>query len=160
MQPQPVFHFSSSPEHYVCDAAVLCCFDHRFHLVTSKFLKRQGIARPDMIVLAGGPKSLASPQSEAERDFVLQQLQISTRLHSTSRVLLLSHADCGAYGGLAAFAGNSAREGEHHRLELRRAASVVKSHFPHHSVDCFFLSFDGVFSVDSAPASAAQSRTA
>ena len=50
---EKVFHFDSPPEPYVADAAVLCCFDQRIRLAIHKFLQQQGIARPDMIVVAG-----------------------------------------------------------------------------------------------------------
>ena len=51
-----VFHFDSEPGPYVADAAVLCCFDQRIRLAVHKFLQKQGILRPDMIVVAGGGK--------------------------------------------------------------------------------------------------------
>ena len=46
-----IFHFDSHPQPYVADAAVLCCFDQRIRLAVNKFLQRQGILRPDMIVV-------------------------------------------------------------------------------------------------------------
>ena len=100
-----VFHFDSAAEPYVADAAVLCCFDHRISLATRKFLRKQGIVRPDMIVVAGGAKTLASPRNDFERDFILEQVRMSIRLHRTARVFLMSHSDCATYGGLAAFDG-------------------------------------------------------
>ena len=47
-----IFHFDSPPDPYVADAAVLCCFDHRINRAVRKFLKKQGIERADMIVVA------------------------------------------------------------------------------------------------------------
>ncbi|HEY7351183.1 MAG TPA: carbonic anhydrase [Terriglobales bacterium] len=140
-----VFHFDSSPEHYTADAAVLCCFDERIRQVIRKFLKKQGIAHPDMIVVAGGAKTLASPRDACERDFILEQLSLSIQLHRTKRVFLMTHSDCGTYGGLKAFAGNREAESAHHKAELQRAADLVKSKFPVASVECFFVTFEGVF---------------
>ncbi|HZP17169.1 MAG TPA: hypothetical protein VFB00_04335, partial [Terriglobales bacterium] len=72
---EKVFHFDSSPDPYVADAAVLTCFDQRIRLAVNKFLQRRGIERPDMIVVAGGAKTLASPRNDFERDFILEQMR-------------------------------------------------------------------------------------
>jgi carbonic anhydrase len=144
-----IFHFDSPSEPYVADAAVLCCFDQRIQLAIYKFLKRQGILRPDMIVVAGGAKTLASPRNDFERDFILEQVRMSIRLHQTRQMFLMSHSDCATYGGLAAFDGDGAREAEHHQQELQRAAELVKANFPELTVKCFFVAFDGVRAADS-----------
>ena len=142
---QKLFHFDSPPELYIADAAVLCCFDQRIRLAVNKFLQRQRIVRPDMIVVAGGAKTLASPRNDFERDFILEQVRMSILLHRTERVLLMCHSDCATYGGLAAFKGDVKLEAEHHRGELRRAAELVKENFPGLSAECLFVNFEGVF---------------
>ena len=83
------------------------CYDQRFEAVLRKLLKRIGVARADHIRLAGGAKSLATPERESDREFVLDQIRKSVRLHGTDRVVLMVHSDCGAYGGLAAFGGDA-----------------------------------------------------
>ncbi|MFZ0285484.1 MAG: carbonic anhydrase [Terriglobales bacterium] len=143
-----VFHFDSPPEAYTADAAVLCCFDQRIRLAVNKFLQRQGILRPDMIIVAGGAKTLASPRNDFERDFILEQVRMSARLHGTKRMFLMSHSDCATYGGLAAFDGDRDREAQHHQQELQRAAELVKANFPELTVTCFFVNFDGVHIVN------------
>lgn len=143
-----VFHFDSPADPYVADAAVLCCFDERIRLTTFKFLKHEGILRPDMIVVAGGARTLASPRNDFERDFILEQVRMSIRLHQTRQILLMSHSDCATYGGLAAFDGDPAREAEHHQHELQRAAELVAANFPDLAVRCFFVAFDGVYAAD------------
>ena len=145
-----VFHFDSPPEPYVADAAVLCCFDHRISLVVRKFLKKQGIERADMIVVAGGAKTLASPRNEFERDFILEQVRMSIRLHRTKRVLVMSHSDCATYGGLAHFKGDQAVEADHHREELLRAGALLTANFPDISVERYFVRFDGIWEVRNA----------
>jgi len=146
---EKVFHFDSSPDHYIADAAVVCCFDERIRQVANKFLKRQQILHPDLVVVAGGAKTLASPRNDSERDFILDQIATSIRLHKATRVFLMNHADCGAYGGLKAFGGDPKREAEYHQQELQRAADLVRSRFPEIDVQCFFVTFDGVFSAAS-----------
>src|SRR6476661_8925358 len=95
-----VFHFDSPRNKYQCDAAILWCFDNRFDLAFRKFLMRNGIVNTDPIKIAGGAKSLASPEQESDREFVLDQIRKSIRLHDTRHVILMVHSDCGAYGGL------------------------------------------------------------
>ena len=145
---QKVFHFDSASEHYVADAVVLSCFDQRIQQVVNKFLRRRGILRPDMIVVAGGAKTLASPRNDLERDFILEQVRTSVLLHGTKRAYLVCHSDCGAYGGLAAFKADYRAEREHHRQELQKAAGLLRTGFPDLQVECFFVNFEGVFRAD------------
>jgi carbonic anhydrase len=148
-----VFHFDSPSDPYVADAAVLCCFDHRINTAVRKFLRKQGIERADMIIVAGGAKTLASPRNHFEEDFILEQVRMSIRLHQTKRVLVMSHSDCATYGGLAHFKGDRAAEAEHHRGELHRAAQLLTEKFPDISVEPYFVKFDGVWDVSSAQTS-------
>jgi carbonic anhydrase len=139
-----IFQFDSPPQAYTADAAVLCCFDQRIRLAVNSFIESQGVLRPDMVIVAGGAKTLASPRNDFERDFILEQVRMSIRLHQTKQIFLMSHSDCATYGGLAAFGGDQAREAAHHQQELQRAAELVKSSFPQLKVKCFFVAFDGV----------------
>ena len=147
-----VFHFDSAPEPYVADAAVLTCFDQRIRQTVNKFLQRRGILRPDMIVVAGGAKTLASPRNDFERDFILEQIGMSIRLHGTKRAYLVCHSDCGAYGGLAAYNGDAGAEATHHFEQLQQAADLLQTRFPELNIDCVLVNFEGVF-VNGAPSS-------
>jgi carbonic anhydrase len=142
-----VFHFDSSADPYVADAAVLCCFDHRISTAVRKFLKKQGIERADMITVAGGAKTLASPRNDFERDFILEQVRMSIRLHQAKRVMVMSHSDCATYGGLDHFKGDRQAEAGHHRSELLRAGELLTSNFPGISVEPYFVKFDGIWDV-------------
>jgi carbonic anhydrase len=145
-----IFHFDSPAEQYVADAAVLCCFDHRISQSVRKFLKKQGIERADMIIVAGGAKTLASPRNDFEQDFILEQVRMSIRLHQTQRVLVMSHSDCATYGGLAHFKGDRDAETVHHREELLRAGELLTKNFPGISVEPYFVKFDGIWEVRGA----------
>jgi len=145
-----IFHFDSPAEQYVADAAVLCCFDHRISQAVRKFLKKQGIERADMVIVAGGAKTLASPRNDFEQDFILEQVRMSIRLHQTQRVLVMSHSDCATYGGLANFKGDREAEAVHHREELLRAGELLTKNFPGISVEPYFVKFDGVWEVKGA----------
>jgi carbonic anhydrase len=143
-----IFHFDSPAAPYVADAAVLCCFDHRISTAVRKFLKRQAIERADMIIVAGGAKTLASPRNDFERSFILEQVRMSIRLHQTKRVLVMSHSDCATYGGLAHFKGDKLAEADHHQSELLRAGELLTSNFPDISVEPYFVKLDGIWEVN------------
>jgi carbonic anhydrase len=144
-----VFHVEAPREKYLCDAAVLWCFDNRFNLGFQKFLKRIAVAHPDPIKVAGGAKCLASPQREADREFVLEQIRISMNLHGTKRVILMVHSDCGAYGGLdAGFHNDSQAEAAHLERELQRAAANLSQAIPGLEIQGYFADFEGIWDAE------------
>ena len=143
-----VFHFESPRERYRCDAAIVWCFDNRFELGFRKYLKRAGVRNSDPIKVAGGAKSLASPEREADREFVLDQIRKSIHLHDTSRVILMLHSDCGAYGGLPAFNDDVQVERLHHREELRRASAFLARSLPNIEIETYFVDFEGVWTLE------------
>jgi hypothetical protein len=146
-----VFHFDAPREKYHCDAAVVWCFDNRFQLGFTKFLKRLGITNSDPIKIAGGTKSLASPEHPTDREFVLDQIRKSMQLHGTRLAILMLHSDCGAYGGLAGFGGDARVEAEHQEVELRHAAEWLQQAIPGIDVQAYFVDFEGIWAVDLAP---------
>jgi carbonic anhydrase len=150
---QKIFHFDSPRDRYKCDAAVVWCFDNRFEMLLRKLVKRLGITYYDPIRIAGGTKYLASPENERDREFVLNQIRLSMRLHDTSHVILMLHSDCGAYGGLAAFGDDAKKEAENHRAELQRATSYLLSQIPELTVTPYFVDFEGVWEFDTDGAS-------
>jgi len=144
-----VFHFDAPREKYHCDAAILWCFDNRFELGFRKFLKRIGVNSSDPIKIAGGAKCMASPEHETDREFVLEQIRKSMRLHGTRRVILMLHSDCGAYGGLTAgFGGDAAAEAIHHERELQRGATNLRAAISGIEVQGYFVDFDGIWDAE------------
>jgi len=148
-----LFHFDSPREQYQCDGAIVWCFDNRFDLGFRKFLKKIGVEHPDPIKIAGGAKSLASPKQESDRQFVLDQIRTSMRLHGTSRAILMLHSDCGAYGGLDAFGCDQMAEFRNHRDELHRAAAYLKEAIPGLEVQVYFVNFEGIWTTEAEPGS-------
>jgi len=114
-------------------------------VVLHKLTKRIGVEFFDPILVAGGAKCLAGDESEADRQFVLEQIRTSMRLHGTHTVVLMLHSDCGAYGGLAAFNNDTAREAENHRQDLHRALEFLQSNIPQVNVMGYFVDFEGVW---------------
>jgi hypothetical protein len=147
-----VFPFTAPKANYHCDAAILWCFDNRFELTVRNFLHSLGVVHSDSIKIAGGAKCMASPDHDSRREFVLQQIRLSKRLHGTTRVMLMLHSDCGAYGGLAGgFSGDSMAEAAHHCQELQRAAANLTAAIPGIEVHTYFVDFEGVWATH-APA--------
>lgn len=146
-----VFHFDAPREKYHCDAAILWCFDNRFELGFRKFLKRIGVVNSDPIKVAGGAKCLASPENPTDREFVLEQIRKSMRLHGTRRVVLMVHSDCGAYGGLAGgFGGDAQAEAAHHQHELALAAANLAEAIPGIEIQAYFVDFEGIWDAELA----------
>ena len=103
---------------------------------------------PDRIRVAGGAKCLTGQDREADRQFVLDQIRKSIRLHQTETVFLMLHSDCGAYGGLAAFDNDAAKEAEALRLDLHRAMDFLETNIPGIQVRGIFADFEGVWEAD------------
>ena len=102
----------------------------------------------DPILVAGGAKCLAGDDLERDRQFVLEQIRKSMRLHGTQTVLLMLHSDCGAYGGLPAFENDTVREAENHRNDLHRALEFLQAEIPELTIRGFFVDFEGVWEAD------------
>jgi carbonic anhydrase len=143
-----IFFFDSPSDPYSADATVLCCFDGRFGSAIDEFLRTQQIRMPDIIVVAGGTKTLASPSSDFEREFIIQQIRLSLELHRAKRVVLINHSDCGAYGGSVAFQHDAQIEAEYHAQELQTAVTLVAKILPTITVEAYFLNFEGVLQVN------------
>lgn len=157
---EKVFAFESSKEHYTADACVVWCFDDRFYKLLKAFGKQEGWQHIDLVKVAGGAKALASAASpdasgaSPERDFLLNQIKTSIRLHGTKRVVLMTHRDCGAYGGSKNFAdarvGVAGEDAEFaaHEAQLKAAREFVASELASSGtnipVDAYFADFDGL----------------
>ncbi|HUC31357.1 MAG TPA: carbonic anhydrase [Candidatus Paceibacterota bacterium] len=143
MATEPFVKFGSSKEHYTADACVVWCFDDRFYKLLKAFGKQEGFGHIDLVKIAGGAKALAGDASP-DRDFVLNQIKTSARLHGTKRVILMLHRDCGAYGGSKNFADVDA-EKEQLGEKLQYAGDFIKGEFPDMQVDAYFADFDGLY---------------
>jgi carbonic anhydrase len=136
MAMEKVFHFDSPREIYKADACVITCFDARFDLAVRKFLKRRGVVTFDHVKIPGGVKSLAAPECDTDRDFVLRMVRTSMRLHGSERVLVVAHGECGAYPGAPMDVVTA---------DAVRAAEFLRASEPPLAVECYFADFDGVY---------------
>lgn len=139
-----LFGQESNLEHYTAEAFTLRCFDDRFWKAFKNFLKAQGLVRIDPASVAGGAKVLASPEKEGDRDFMLRELEKSIRLHHAEKVMLFTHYDCGAYGGIARFGGDEEEQLALHKEELEKAKATVLEKFPNIAVETYFIDKEGI----------------
>lgn len=130
-----------SKNHYQAQAAIIWCYDHRAWSALLSFLKKEKIKDFDLISIAGGAKSLASPDKKLERGFVLDQIKKSILLHQTKKVILMNHSDCGGYGGIKKFNGDFKKELKFHQKELEKAKKLIKNKFPSLKIQTIFVEF-------------------
>lgn len=137
-----------SENHYNSQACVIWCFDDRFSKALATYTSECKIGDYDLVKIAGGAKSLASPENSNERDFVLKQIKISIKLHNTKKVILMNHADCGAYGGSKSFGNDDMCEKLAHSEELQKAELFLKNNLPNDiEIEKVFVTFGEVFVV-------------
>lgn len=117
-----------------CSTLIIHCLDFRFIPDLKKFLADEGLMGDcDEVSIAGGIKDLLGEG----RDLILKQVDISSRLHSISRVIFIAHEDCGAYGGKKSFA-NDETEFSKHKEDLAKAKEIILTKFPELKVDFVF----------------------
>jgi len=81
-----------------------------------------------MVTIAGGVKNYS---------FVLEQIEISVRLHGTKEAYLINHEDCGAYGKTGTY--------KKHKKDLLFAKKIINDRFPTLKIFLYYLKLDGEF---------------
>lgn len=143
---QKIIDIQIQKERYIAAACIVWCFDDRFTPTLDAFIKEKGFEHCDVVRVAGGSKSLASPENESERVFILKQIEISLRLHQAQRIILMNHSDCGAYGGLKSFGGDESTEKIAHIAELGKAKEFLKKNIGSDKpIDLVFADCSGVW---------------
>ncbi len=106
-----------------CNAIVFTCIDFRLHPAVESFFKKT-YKSFDLTSIAGAVKS---PR------LMMEQIEISSRLHHVKKVVLTMHMDCGAWGGNRAFESDHI-EATHHRKVLKLAGTLLskKTSLPIH----------------------------
>ena len=113
----------------ITDAIVVHCIDFRFQKHFDAWIEENlGCCNYDRVSLAGGVFDF---------DYVLKQIKVSEELHDIKQIILINHADCGAYG----VAGNYAR----HKSDLEEAKEKLIELFPALNVELYYLHLDGEF---------------
>lgn len=121
-----------------CEAAVLGCIDFRFRKAFSRFVHEGlGIEHFDQAGVPGGAKTIND-----NHDLAHACLSVPCELHDAQKLILINHADCGAYGGLKRFAGNKDEEEAFHRQELLKAKASLAKEYPDKEIITVFAKLD------------------
>ena len=117
-----------------CEAAVLSCIDFRFWQTIDEYVKTHlGIASYDFPSLPGAAKAI----NDSEGDLAMSCITIPCQLHNAHKLIIVNHADCGAYGGAKQHADIEAEQ-EFHAAELRKARAKVLDKHPDKEVILLF----------------------
>lgn len=135
-----------SEHHYKASACIVWCFDDRFTKSLEKIIRCYKIKNYDLVKVAGGAKSLAIPGNSSDKDFILKQIQTSIKLHNAQKIILMTHSDCGAYGGLKAFGNDPDKETEFHKKELENAKKFLEENISQNlKIETIFVDFKSIF---------------
>ena len=114
---------------HTCDAVVLCCIDFRFWKETMKFVEEElGINAYDFPKMPGSAKAINESQNEV--DVSMKCIGVPCNLHHVEKIVIVNHADCGAYGGSVEFKGDLEAEQKFHEGELQKAKVKILAQYP------------------------------
>ncbi len=107
-----------------CRALIISCIDFRFHTKIRQYAEDNGILdNYDLLAVAGSVKDIDKDE------FLIKQIEISYNLHKIKEVHILSHQDCGAYGGSSKFS-STEEEYETYKRDQDKAEYIILSKFP------------------------------
>lgn len=112
-----------------CEAVVLACIDFRFWKETMKFVEEElGLKSYDFPKMPGAAKAINDCQNEV--DVPMKCIGVPCDLHHVDRIVIVNHADCGAYGGSQQFNGDIEAEQKFHGEELKKAKEKISGYYP------------------------------
>lgn len=118
------------------------CMDFRLTKAIREELERRNLLNDcDMVAIAGAAKPLISDEPAAWRETAFSHIELSKKLHGISRVCLMNHTDCGAYGGHAAFPAANVETKRHHD-DLRAAREAICATHPELDVSMVLIHID------------------
>lgn len=112
---------------------LFACLDWRLHPQIEQYFIQNNNC--DCCITAGSIKGLIE---ETSRQFFLDQIAVSKKLHACQAVILTAHLDCGAYGGSVAF-DNTENEIDFHRKELKGAKMIIAKYFPDLAIENYII---------------------
>lgn len=112
-----------------CEALVVHCIDFRIQGHLHDWAEKNlGQRNYDRVAMAGGVLDLEA---------VLRHVEIARRLHCITKVALISHEDCRAYGARGTL--------ERHLADLQAARQKIEALVPGLAVTAHHLHLDGTF---------------
>jgi carbonic anhydrase len=108
-----------------CKNVIVHCIDFRLMWSVVNFMQEHGfINDTDEVSFAGGAKDIAEGNTT-----ILDQIDLSHKLHNTKKVVLMNHTDCGAYGGRTAFESDEAEKTKHVE-DMTKAKDIIQKKIP------------------------------
>lgn len=129
------------------DALVVTCTDSRLHRADRPFLaeylhgKYVGIRTWDLVALPGGCRGFVAADARPLGEALRVAVKTAHDRHGVTRVLLVNHADCEAYGGAAAFP-DATEEYRAHAADLRAAREALRAFLPNLDLRLFYASIE------------------
>ncbi len=123
-----------------CEGVVITCEYFRLHQrkdgrnYIAESIEKLGVDC-DLITRAGGVQDLVRPREGFEKS-ISRDVEVSVKLHNTSKIFLINHADCGAYSG---FNFNSSEEEfAQHKKDLLAAQEILNKEFLNKEIKIYF----------------------
>ncbi len=130
---------------HCCKFALIQCIDFRFRAATEEFAtKLFGTPDFDLYSWPGAAKKLAD---DATREAALADIRVCAELHHGEKLVIVSHMDCGAYGGSKAFS-DIEEEIKKMTADLHKARDIVREAHPTLEVETYLLNPRDGYSFD------------
>jgi len=115
-----------------CKAVLLTCIDFRFWREVVDFTETElQIQDFDFPSLPGAAKAI---NESINSDITSQCISVPCDLHHAERIIMVNHADCGAYGGSVKFDGDIEAEQKFHENELQKSKEKILEKYPNKEV--------------------------
>jgi len=112
--------------------------DFRFWQEVVEYLKGKGIATFDMLMFPGAAKMIVETADGCPAN---KGAAIAHDLHHAKKVIIVNHADCGAYGGRKAFENMDAERSKHVE-DVKKAMEIMREQYPDMEVTGLFVDLD------------------
>ena len=128
------YPFTCQGKHH-CPAAVLSCIDFRFWPTIVEYIKNElGVADFDFPSVPGAAKAINDGEPDG---LAMSCVTIPVQLHAAQKIIIVNHADCGAYGGASKHESIEV-EVEFHKQELLKAKAKILAKHPEMEVILLF----------------------
>lgn len=115
---------------HTCRAGVVMCLDFRFRRQTLYCIEEAYKMRT--FDLAGLPGSSRGMSRESQ--MAISCVTVPCDLHNIETIIIVHHADCGAYGGSKRFNFDPQAEQEFHEKELRKSKKEILDRYPEKNI--------------------------
>lgn len=137
---QYLFNYKNQHKAQAC---ALFCMDFRFKNETLNYLgKELNLKDLDIITVAGASKNIANPKVLTDYRFIIRQIGLSIDLHEIDKIILINHADCGAYGSREFF-GGAEKEKLVHVKDLLKSKKILAKRFESQEIILIYANLKG-----------------